>query len=251
MFLTLRAPRLNEHDERKEGNDLLDSPGAMCMKTKAKYRFVEFIRPDCYWPQPYTLEQAFGVFAWMLRTGEGYGDQSCWGRSSILSLLSGKPSCVNFSAVDPIRSVDDLRRRFHYALLSSCVGESLKLWRSKFDVRPDGNAIISFPHHGWRAAPFDEHRAEIAVNALLNSEGRLGVQLNEFHSRAREILGVDLHWRGSYRFVLNYGYGYEGSVWRHLLARQLPRESFYAVLGRAQKKLSTLVDGKLNSEQAA
>lgn len=219
------------------------------MKTKAKYRFIEFVRPDGWWPQPYTLEQAFGVFAWILKTGSKIYDQSGWGRRDIRSLLSCKPTCVNFSEVEPVVSVQDLERRFHHAILSGFVGPNIRAWREKLGITPDGEAIISFPHHGWKGGPFSEHDARCGIDALLGAEGRLGVQLNECHSRAREIYGVRLHWRGSYRFVLRYGY--DGSEWDWLLARQLPGEAFYTTFQRAQRRLADLVDGKQPAREDA
>ena len=211
------------------------------MKSKAKYRLIEFIRPDGFWPQPYTLEQAFGVFAWMLRTGDGYHDDGQWGRRDVRSLLSCKPTCTNYSAVDPIHSVADLERRFHYALLSQCATGALARWRKDHRIVADGEIIIHFQHHAYGKTPTSEHDAKIALDALLGAQGRLGVQLNKYHSCAREIYGVSLHWRGCYRFILNYGY--QGSSWYHPLSRQLPREPFYASFWRAQKALAGLVNG--------
>ncbi len=190
------------------------------MKSKAKYTLIEFLRPDGFWPYPYTLEQAFGVFAWMLRTGDKYHDDGQWGRHDIRSLLSCNPTCTNFSEVDPIHSVSDLRRRFHYAILGSHVGPSLCRWRSEHRILPSGQPIIHFPHHAYDKTPTSEFDAKLAVDALLAARGRLGVQLNEYHSRAREIHGVSLYWHGCYRFVLKYGY--QGSEWGHELSRQRP-----------------------------
>lgn len=218
------------------------------MKTKATYKFIEFIRPDGYWPLPYTLEQAFGVFAWMLSTGDGYHDDGRWGRHDIRSLLSCQPTCCNFSQVRPIGNVADLQRRFHHAILSGYVGPRLQEWRETFGVTPSGKAIISFPHHGLRGYETSEHGIARGVDALLGAKGRIGVQLNQYHSRAREINGVSLHWHNRYWFVLNYGC--DGSEWQWTLAKQLPGEAFYTTLRRAQKHLASLVDGKKVREVA-
>lgn len=218
------------------------------MKTKAKYKFIEFIRPGCFWPEPYTLEQAFGVFAWMLQTGKGYHDDGTYGRRAVYPLLSGKPSCANFSAVDPIYSVADLERRFHYAILGGYVGPNLGRWRKDNHILPDGERVIHFPHHDYGKTPTSEHVSKVAMDALLSAQGRLGVQLNGCHSRAREIHGVSLHWRGCYRFVLRYGY--RGSEWFHGLSRQMPGEPFYTSFHRAQRALAKLVDGAMPEASA-
>lgn len=208
------------------------------MKSKATYKFIDFIRPGGYWPHPYSIEQAFGVFSWMLKTGESYHDQGRWGRHDVRSLLSCKPTCVNFSEVDPIASVKDLERRFHYAILDDCVGPNLGQWRHNFGVTPTGRAIIHFPHDDGTTS---NASARDGLDALMNATGRLGVQLNEYHPLAREICGVRLHWRHTWRFVLDYGY--QGSVWHRTLSRQLPKETFYTAFRRAQRALCGLVDG--------
>lgn len=213
------------------------------MKSKATIRFIEFIRPDSYWPYPYSLEQAFSVFQWMLKTGEDYQDHGRWGSQNIKSLLSCKPTCTNFSEVDPIRSVDDLQRRFHFAILSNSCGQRLKEWRETFRVTHDGCRTIHFPHHDYgTAVGFNcETQFNDGINSFLQAKGQLNVQLNEYHERAVYIHRVDLHCRGYYRFVLKYGYHNDSSEWSHLLAKQTPHEAFGTTFARAKKKLDELM----------
>lgn len=79
-------------------------------------RFIDLVRPDGYWPQPYTLEQAFEIFRWMVAKGEGYSTQERWGSRGVVDLLSAT-SGIGHSSVIPISSLEDLRKRFHYAVL--------------------------------------------------------------------------------------------------------------------------------------
>lgn len=216
--------------------------------TKAKYRLVDFVRPSCgYWPTPYTLEQAFGVFRWMIVTGKEYHQPTTWGRSSVDCLLSCKPTCVGFSDVDPITSIDDLQRRFQYALLYDVAnGGSMARWRKENGVTLDSARVISFPHHPWHTTEISEHEFKCSVRALFGARGRLGVQLNKYHSRAREICRVELHCRSTYRFILRYGY--QGSEWSHVLATQTPSMTFAATVERASRELNRMIDGKEASE---
>lgn len=215
------------------------------MQTKAKFRFIEFIRPTCYWPHPYTLEQAFGVFRWMVQTGKPFIDQGRWGQHTVKSLLSKKPTCVNFSYVEPIVSIDDLRERFHYAILSDYVGPQLRAWREKFRIRPDGEAVISFPHHKWHTADSSEAEFASGLSALLRSEGQLGVRLNRCHSKARWIHSVQIDLHAAYSFRLGYGYPNDSSTWYVTLARQASGETFRATTARAVRKLAGLVSGNV------
>lgn len=215
------------------------------IRTKATYRMIEFVRPDCF-PYPYNLDQAFGVFHWMLKTGAKFCDDSRWGRQNVLSLLSCKPSCVNFSQVEPVTSVADLRQRFHYAILSGSVsvGPSLTRWRELLKVTPQGVRTIVFPYTTGRSVSAKE------LDAFLASTGRIGCQLNSFHNRARDIVSIciQFHCRAMW-FELQYGY--EGSVWRHKLARQVPGETFTSTYRRAQAALLRLIDGEIPKSESA
>jgi hypothetical protein len=124
------------------------------MKTKAKIAFVEFLRPDFYWPNPYTIEQAFEVFRWMVRTGTAYERSTRWGRNGPIETLSCSPSCTGFGYVAPIVSLDDLRRRFHFGLLSAHTTSSgVDEWRGAENTHVGAEKIIAFRHHkpffGW------------------------------------------------------------------------------------------------------
>lgn len=217
------------------------------MKTKATYDWIDFVRPDGYWPYPYTIDQAFGVFAWMMKTGSHTKHSTTWGMQGVYELLSCKSSCVNFHSVDPIISLDDLRKRFHYAILGKA-GSSVQLWRQKYGILIGKRRQIHFPHFSYECdRAKSEHDIKVGLDCLLGSTGRLGVQLNKYHSRAREAYGVKIHWRGVYLFELNYGY--QGSVWRHTLSRQLPSETFTTAAARAGRKLAELMNEEKQTKQ--
>lgn len=209
------------------------------MRTKAKYDFAAFVRPGGYWPHPYSVEQAFGVLRWMVQTGTPYHSRGTWGTHSIHGLLSCKPTCVNFNEIEPISSLGDLERRFHYGLLENA-GARLEQWRQDFGVKVYSQRTITFKH----SEPFKDEMCEAAIkrglDSLMKASGRLTVQLNEYHRGAKDVLGVRLHLRGTWIFVLNYGY--QGSVWYRTLARQTKDQTFVAAFQRAVKELSRLTD---------
>lgn len=223
------------------------------MKTKTRYSFIEFLRPDSYWPTPYTIEQAFGVFRWLAQTGYAYEDKTRWGVQNIFSLLSGNPTCVNFSEVDPIRSVADLRRRFHYAFLSSYLGPNLQRWREEHGIRPDGEKVIAFPHHAFDDLPDSNANCCNAIDALLGASGFLRKQLNNCHRDAREIDGVELTLGSRYSPVLTWRFrlrfGVDGSRWYRTLAESNPNEPFLHTFRRASQKLHDLTGGKWTEEE--
>lgn len=207
------------------------------MKTKANYQFIDFIRPGYYWPWNGSIEQAFGVFRWMIDTGEGYEHQTKWGKQTVESLLSRKPSCTSMWEIEPVSSLDDLRQRFHYAILSP-VDSGIEKWRQDNGITINGKRTIVFPHANPMRDVDSEANIKQAFDNLFAWVGRLNVELNEYHSRAREIYGVQMHYSRSYpgwRFVLSYGF--DGSIWRKTIARQRPKELLLPVLRRAIAKM--------------
>lgn len=223
------------------------------MRTKAKIRFIEFLRPDSFWPYPYTLEQAFHVFQWMVKTGtdETYRVDGQWGSSGPLELLSRKPTCVNHFAVDPITSIEDLRLRFHYALLSQYPNSGVLSWRKEEGIRIDSSRMIYFPHGDENdpCAYFGGSQAYSSGSQKetlkqLFSQGRtatLQQQLNSFHPGAVECHGVRVYVTPAiFRFELSYGYA--GSSWQHDLAATQENEPFLRGLSRAVKEFNSLVE---------
>jgi hypothetical protein len=228
------------------------------LRAKAKIRLVEFLRPACYWPHPYTIEQAFQVFRWMVKTGEGYRSPGRWGSSGVTELLSKKPSCCGFSAVSTIRSLDDLRQRFHYALLSNHGSSAVSQWWTERRITVDAEHIISFPHYTPLAGPprpRPRFRSEAdivrAIEDLLDKHRgeRFETQLNSIHRDARVIhsivVGVD---PAGFTFDLAYGFNADGpgemdSEWRETLARSEGNEPFVDVLAHALTRFDAIKAG--------
>lgn len=221
------------------------------MKTKARYEFIDFIRPKAgYWPSPYTVEQAFGVFRWMAETGPRYHAPSRWGTASVKCLLSCQPTCVSFNEITPITGIEDLERRFHYALLyKASPGGVYDRWRTDCGIGIEQSRVISFPHHDPFKGPISEATIQSSLESLLSAKGRVTAQLNKYHRHAKNIIGVRLHLRSTWVFVLDYGY--QGSVWHRNLSRQTRGETFVAAMQRAIKELGRLTDPALAGEVEA
>lgn len=217
------------------------SPRKLQLRTKAKYRFVEFLRPNCYWPHPYSIEQAFGVFAWMVETGQSHKRRGQWGEHTIECVLSKKPTCVSIRTIEPIESITDLRERFHYAIFDQYSPAS-EAWRSASDVDAYASKILTFPHYQYNQAPECQAHLKGGLEELLGASGRLAVPLNKFHEEAREIKGVALTYSTfihGWEFRLMYGY--DGSRWSHKLAQQGNGETFTDTYLRARSSLAKLV----------
>src|SRR6185369_5258771 len=119
-----------------------------------------------------------------------------WGASNPICLLNCHPTCVNDYDVHPVRSIKDLKTRFHFALLSGNAGASAQRWRRENVIDITRQRILTFPHF----APFAgamlqgkiicEAGIREALETLLASTGTLTTQLNSCHAGAVEIYGV-------------------------------------------------------------
>lgn len=213
------------------------------MLKKAKIRFVEFVRPDSFWPHPHSLEQAFQVFRWMVKTGSDYQRPGRWGSSGPIEVLSGEPTCLGALSVKPIKSVDDLRSRFHFAILSADGHKSVNEWRAAHDVGIGAEKWIMFPHHrpfeggaGW----FSEAEIKRALDGLFrNGATRLiNRSLNQIHKTANACKRIEIQVDPD-RFVFRLWYGFAdegefGSCWLHTLAiTENGEEAFIDTLRRA------------------
>lgn len=216
------------------------------MKTRARYEFGAFIAPDCYWPHPYTYEQAFGVLRWMLATGgdEKYHVKGRWGTHTVAGFLLGKASCVgildwSFPGHE-IKSLGAVEDRLHNALLSRCTNPGVRRWREDFGISPAGRRIIKFPV--TRGGPSEHEMLNVFID-LFGAKGKLR-PLNKCHRKATTAAGVHiLPSKHGWRFVLRYGYARDHfSYWHHLLAEQARGERFYAALLRAQAALVDVSD---------
>lgn len=215
------------------------------MSSRATYKFVEFVRPDGYWPYPYSTDQAFAVLGWMLKTGESFRDKPKNVERNIFSLLSCKPTCTGFRTIDPIWSLDDLKRRFHHAILSGYAGPQLAEWRRRFGVFVGGRSVIVAPCVRLDEFPEGESNASFRKRLawLFSCEGTLSQPLNERHHQATHVMGVRVNWLPSshkWSFVMRYGYEGDQSWWDHGLATQRDGETFYGAFQRCVEELNRL-----------
>jgi hypothetical protein len=212
------------------------------MRTKAKVTFVQFLRPDGYWPYPYSVEQAFEVFRWMVRTGASYEQRARWGRRGVIELLSCQPSCVNFGSVKPIRSLEDLRRRFHYALLSAEGNTTVTSWRHDTGLTLDATRWLHFRH----AKPFTAEsvsRDELERFYRDGSTQRLTVSPNRVHTTAVTCKWTEIFVEpDKFSFLLHYGWPEEecSSRWNVELTATQHGETFTEGLRRAIRILAEM-----------
>lgn len=193
-------------------------------QTRARFHFTEFVRPDGYWPQPYSLEQAFQVYRWLVKTAEPFSQHGKYGAYD--TLIGGGVMGSTTLHHNPIRSVDMLRRVFHRALLGRSNGSLTTAWRQKHSIAVGGCRTISFPHYvPFVGAPvlgniLSEAQVQKLVGAYLGASGHLTVQLNKFHPEAIDIWGCFIRiqtWE-PYQFEFVLCYGCDGSSWDHRLA---------------------------------
>lgn len=206
-------------------------------KSKAKINFTELVRPDGYWPQPYSLEQAFQTYRWMIRTGRGFSTSGY----GVYDQLDGNGARGNHDLhYSPITSIDALRKRFAYAILGRSNGPNTTAWRKQEKVQFGEERILHFPHYApFTGAPLlgnvlSEAQISKVLQAYFAAEGNLRVQLNESHAAAVEIVKLKINvgtWDFKFRFLLDYGY--DGSWWTHVLAEG---EQFIDALGEAIKE---------------
>ena len=226
------------------------------IQSRFKVSFIEFIRPGSF-PYPYTLEQAFQTFRWMATTGANYRADTRWGDQGVNEVLSMKPSCRGFSGVYPITSLDDLRKRFHYALLSRSENAVVDKWRRDCDILPDGKATIPYAiHKDWGVrTPFkSQDDLKKALTELLEPprelRHKMTVALNYVHGMETAIyhdvqIGVG---RNGFAFILRYGDEGRhdfGSRWDEVIASTREKETFVETAVRAYTNYQGLVFGTI------
>lgn len=224
-------------------------------RTRGTYRLIEFIRPCCYWPQPYCVEQALGVYRWMVETALDPKYQTRWGCNPTLAQLAATSGRVRDLFYFPsIGSIAALRKRFQYALFSAYGGDQ---WREDYQIHQDAVRTLTFPHYRLTEAATSEHEFTKRLEALWATTPPKGqkfalltTQLNSCHADAVECYGAPSYLRLRnaaqygrpaklyWEFVLHYGC--DGSVWNKSLATQKPGEAFRDLFERAEAKYKQL-----------
>ena len=142
-------------------NPYRDKNATPAIRSKGKYRLHSFVCPNI-WPLGYTIEQAFGVYRWMVETADNYPDPRRYGRNALTPVLS----CVSSLPDDihAITSLEDLRKRFQWALFA-CYGlaGTLHRWRTEHGITVDGVHWLHFPHY----EPFNGPTSEADFQKML------------------------------------------------------------------------------------
>lgn len=236
------------------------------LRHSEKVSLIEFLRPGCYTPSPYSIEMAFQALRHLLASGVGYKTHHRWHTTSITSLLGGYSP--DHSYPKPVQSIPDLLSRFHVAILSKndCNPEVEK-WRTDKGVNAYAVLDMRFLHY----KPFDgaQHlgfHSERDIQDALNSlfVGAVGkttaVSLNSIHHKAQVIHKVDVTVTPErFHFTLRYGFHapdnaprHGDSEWNYTLAsteaatgsnHRLP-EPFLDTLRRALDQYAFLMDPK-------
>lgn len=229
------------------------------LRKSFKVPLIELLRPDGYWPQPLSIEQAFETLRWMATTGSSkpeFTSQLQWGRAGIHELLTGG-SGLSHSCVEPITSIEDLRRRFHFAILSRASSRGQELWRSEFGIRPEGTVTVPYPtykpfaalpHLGWQSEA--EIHAEIKRLTAESAGMPMAVNLNGVYDDCQTLHGVRIRVAPEgFAFDIRYGNTHpteHGSSWDDTIARTREGESFLQTFARARTVFDCLVHGHAN-----
>lgn len=216
----------------------------MIVRTKAKIRFIDFVRPD-HFPYPYSIEQAFHVFQWLVATGSEF---TRYQHPGVYDLLSMKPSVCGIDPVYPITSLSDLQRRFHWALLSGNEVPLVVDWKKSHGISIQTTKWIRFPHYdpfAGTSAFKSEDAVRKALEKLLGeSRGKdLNVSLNSCHLGARWVrdVKVAVHPKG-FTFVMDYSFPEDSSWWHYSLATTENNEPFTDTLRRAIDALAQMTE---------
>lgn len=223
-------------------------------RRSANIALIEFLRPDGYWPSPYSLEMAFQALRWLIASarGEQYVTRHQWHRTCAVGLMGGR-GAVN-GAGTPVKSLADLQRRFQLALLAGANGRpEVARWREDKGIHVDAVVTMAFRHYKPFSPPLhlpfrSEAAVHDAVNQLLEkSAGKiLTTQLNSVHAGAKVIHNVDVSiGHDGFDFTLRYGFvdpavSKNDSEWAYSLASTEADEPFLDTLARAIAKLDQL-----------
>lgn len=223
-------------------------------RRSANLALIEFLRPDGYWPSPYSLEQAFQALRWLIASaaGEQYVTRHQWHRSCAVGLMGGAGAMNGASR--PIKTLADLQSRFQMALLAGTTHRpEVARWREDKGIHVGAVIKMVFRHYKPFSPP--DHlpwRCEAAVHdavtqLLEKSSGKiLTTQLNSVHAGAKVTHGVDVTvGANGFCFTLRYGFvdpavDIHDSEWAHPLAVTDADEPFLDTLARAVAKLAQL-----------
>lgn len=217
-------------------------------RRKATISMIEFLRPEGYWPYPYSVEQGFEVLRAMVASAVDVSHSTRWGPERPIDLMSSMGGGLNRAQLSPITSLEDLRQRFHYTLLSRANPE-MRQWREETRFKMDGTVEVAIPHYKpFAGTPYEGLRCEADVKKALDAMFGLpaGTKLvaspNPYHPKAIEVVRVEVVICPK-AFYFNLQYGYDGSSWDYTLAKTQDGESFLDTFQRARLHLDLLLKG--------
>lgn len=236
---------INAYRAARIGSVFNDSPEAPHKKAWFRAELIDLVRPDSFWPHPFSIEQAFEIFRWMVATGDAYRDPTRWGRVGVRELLSAT-SGTGADEVTSITSLADLRTRFHHALLASPRCPAVVQWRKDHRVEIGARIRVRSPVYtqfeGARHLGFGSEGAikDTLDRITIRSRGQtLKARLNYVHLDVETVHGVSIAVSAKgFVFRLKYGDPFHDnrpySAWSHSLARTRPGETFLETFARAR-----------------
>lgn len=235
------------------------TPAKTLRKRSFTIPLIELVRPDGYWPQPLSIEQAFELLRHMMeKAGPQYDTPGRWGKSGVAELLIGR-GIVSASGLYPITSLNHLRETFHRAILARPASQGQFDWRNDngFNVTDmvTVKRAVYKPFDGARHLGFDsEADIKSALERLMfKSKGeRMAIALNRIHKHTVDWLhGVSIGVSGKHGFTFILEYGCDpteagASRWDEVIARTRDKETFLDTMARARDVFDCLVLGKAN-----
>ncbi len=114
----------------------------------ADVALIELLRPDPYWPDPYSTEMAFQALRWLIASAssEQFVEEHRWHTSCAIGLMGG--AGARNGACRAIRSRTDLRERFIQALLARPAWRpEVARWRAAKGIHIDAVVRMKFRHY--------------------------------------------------------------------------------------------------------
>lgn len=229
-------------------------------KRSARVALIELLRPDGYWPEPYSLEMAFQALRCLIASaaGDEFKEQHEWHTSCAVGLMGGV-GAMN-GQCRPITCLADLKDRFKQALLARTYWRpEVARWRTAKGIHVDTVLNLRFRHYKPFYPPKhlpwnSEAQIRSALDALLQASigKRLCVSLNSVHKRARVVHAVGIYVSSRrFRFELRYGFrDPRGSYWAETLAMTQHDEPFLDTLARAVSRYEELTGAPLLADRA-
>lgn len=222
-----------------------------------RFEWIDLLRPNTRWPAPLSVEQAFETMRWLVRTGQDrkYLRSTRYGERGVVDLLNADTHS-SAGGFHPITSLEDLRKRFHWAVLAVPDTDGQEIWRYEHGIDVGAAAAIAVPTYkpgaGARHLGFDtEESVRTTLESMQTGErgAEMAVRLNPSHPDCNVLQGFEIA-VGPDRIWFNLRYGSGAPefayTWRETVAFTREGESFLDAFSRARDVYDCLVHGKPN-----